>query len=44
MYLSMSCYCMEHDKFEQNVVTDTVVQVTDTIGTRRILNEIYFCG
>lgn len=44
MLLSMPCYCIGRDKLEQNSVTDTIVQVTDTIDTRRTLNEIRFDG
>ena len=39
---TMSAYSMGQDKAKQDSIIDTVMEVTDTIGTRKTLNEIRF--
>lgn len=39
---ALSAYGMTHDKAKQDSIIDTAIQVTDTIGTRKTLNEIRF--
>lgn len=41
---ALSAYGMTHDKAKQDSIIDTAIQVTDTIGTRKTLNEIRFDG
>lgn len=41
---ALSAYGMTHDKAKQDSIIDTATQVTDTIGTRKTLNEIRFDG
>lgn len=41
---ALSAYGMTHDKAKQDSIIDTAIQVTDTISTRKILNEIRFNG
>lgn len=41
---SLLAYGMTHDKAKQDSIIDTATQVTDTIGTRKTLNEIRFDG
>lgn len=41
---ALSAYGMTHDKVKQDSIIDTAIQVTDTIGTRKTLNEIRFDG
>lgn len=41
---ALSAYGMTHDKAKQDFIIDTATQVTDTIGTRKTLNEIRFDG
>lgn len=40
----LSAYSMGQDKAKQDSMIDTSIQVTDTIGTRKTLNEIRFDG
>lgn len=41
---ALSAYSMTHDKAKQDSIIDTAIQVTDTIGIRKTLNEIRFDG
>lgn len=41
---ALSAYSMGQDKAKQDSIIDTAIQVTDTIGTRKTLNEIRFDG
>lgn len=41
---ALSAYGMTHDKAKQDSIIDTAMQVADTIGTRKTLNEIRFDG
>lgn len=41
---ALSAYGMTHDKAKQDSIIDTAIQVADTIGTRKTLNEIRFDG
>lgn len=41
---ALSAYGMTHDKAKQDSIIDTATQVSDTIGTRKTLNEIRFDG
>ena len=41
---TLSAYSMEPDKVKQDSIIDTAIQVKDTIGTRKTLNEIRFGG
>ena len=41
---ALSAYSMTHDKAKQDSIIDTAIQITDTIGTRKTLNEIRFDG
>lgn len=40
----LSAYSMGQDKAKQDSIIDTAMQVADTIGTRKTLNEIRFNG
>lgn len=40
----LSAYSMGQDKVKQDSIIDTAMQVADTIGTRKTLNEIRFDG
>lgn len=42
--LAMSVYSMGQDKAKQDSIINTTMQVADTIGTRKTLNEIRFNG
>lgn len=42
--LAMSVYSMRQDKAKQDSIINTTMQVADTIGTRKTLNEIRFNG
>lgn len=44
IFFILSAYSMVQDKAKQDSIIDTVMQVTDTIGTRKTLNEIRFDG
>lgn len=44
IFFILSVYSMVQDKAKQDSIIDTVMQVTDTIGTRKTLNEIRFDG
>lgn len=41
---ALSAYSIEQDKAKQDSIIDTVMQIADTIGTRKTLNEIRFDG
>lgn len=41
---ALSAYSIEQDKAKQDSIIDTAMQVADTIGTRKTLNEIRFNG
>ncbi len=41
---TLSVYSMGQDKAKQDSIIDTAMQVADTIGTRKTLNEIRFDG
>lgn len=41
---ALSVYSMRQGKAKQDSIIDTAMQVTDTIGTRKTLNEIRFNG
>lgn len=41
---ALSVYSMGQDKAKQDSIIDTAMQVADTIGTRKTLNEIRFDG
>ena len=41
---SLSAYSTEPDKAKQDSIIDTTMQVADTIGTRKVLNDIRFDG
>ena len=41
---SLSAYSTEPDKAKQDSIIDTAIQVADTIGTRKTLNDIRFDG
>ena len=43
-FFILSAYSMGQDKVKQDSIIDTAMQVTDTIGTRKTLNEIRFNG
>ncbi len=42
--IALSAYSMEQDKAKLDSIIDTAIQVADTIGTRKTLNEIRFDG
>ena len=42
--LALSAYSTEPDKVKQDSIIDTAIQVADTIGTRKTLNDIRFDG
>lgn len=42
--IALLAYSMEQGKTKQDSIIDTAIQVTDTIGTRKTLNEIRFDG
>ena len=42
MLLTLSAYSMEQDKAKQDSIIDSTIQMKDTIGTRKTLNEIRF--
>lgn len=42
--ITLSAYSMEQDKAKQDSIIDTAMQIADTIGTRKTLNEIRFNG
>lgn len=42
--LALSAYSTEPDKAKQDSIIDTAIQVADTIGTRKTLNDIRFGG
>lgn len=44
IFFILSAYSMEHDKAKQDSIIETAMQVADTIGTRKTLNEIRFDG
>ena len=44
MLLTLSAYSMEPDKAKPYLNIDTAIQVEDTIGTRKTLNDIRFNG
>ena len=44
IFFILSVYSMGQDKAKQASIIDTSIQVTDTIGTRKTLNEIRFDG
>ena len=44
IFFTLSVYSMGHDKAKQDSIIDTAIQVTDTISTRKTLNEIRFDG
>lgn len=44
MLLTLSAYSMEQDKAKQDSIIDSTIQMEDTIGTRKTLNEIRFNG
>lgn len=44
IFFILSAYSMTHDKAKQDSIIDTAMQVADTIGTRKTLNEIRFDG
>lgn len=41
---ALLAYGMKQDKAKQDSIIDTVMQIADTIGTRKTLNEIRFDG
>ena len=44
MLLTLSAYSMEQDKAKQDSIIDSTIQMEDTIGTRKTLNDIRFDG
>lgn len=44
IFFILSAYSMGQDKAKQDSIIDTAMQVADTIGTRKTLNEIRFDG
>lgn len=44
IFFTLSAYSMEQDKAKQDSIINTTMQVADTIGTRKTLNEIRFDG
>lgn len=42
--IALLAYSMEQGKTKQDSIIDTAMQVADTIGTRKTLNEIRFDG
>ena len=44
IFFILSAYSMEQDKAKQDSIIDTAMQIADTIGTRKTLNEIRFNG
>lgn len=44
IFFTLSAYSMVQDKAKQDSIIDTTMQVADTIGTRKTLNEIRFNG
>lgn len=44
MLLTLSAYSMEQDKAKQDSIIDSTIQMEDTIGTRKTLNDIRFNG
>lgn len=42
--IALSAYSMEQDKAKLDSIIDTAMQLADTIGTRKTLNEIRFNG
>lgn len=42
--IALSAYSMEQDKAKLDSIIDTAMQLADTIGTRKTLNEIRFDG
>lgn len=42
--IALLAYSMEQGKTKQDSIIDTAMQVVDTIGTRKTLNEIRFNG
>lgn len=44
IFFILSAYSMGQDKAKQDSIIDTAMQVADTIGTRKTLNEIRFAG
>lgn len=41
---ALSAYSMKHDNTKQDSIIDTAMQISDTTGTRKTLNEIRFDG
>ena len=41
---ALSVYSMRQGKAKQDSIIDTAMQIADTIGTRKTLNEIRFDG
>lgn len=44
MLFALSAYSMEQDKAKQDSIVDAAIQMVDTIGTRKPLNDIRFDG
>ena len=44
IFFILSAYSMGQDKVKQDSIIDTAMQMADTIGTRKTLNEIRFNG
>lgn len=44
IFFTLSVYNMGQDKAKQDSIIDTAMQIADTIGTRKTLNEIRFNG
>ena len=44
IFFILSAYSMVQDKAKQDSIINTTMQVADTIGTRKTLNEIRFNG